>query len=138
MSFVHHARVGFFGIEGEALPERELALDECVRLVSDYNAVVPQDCRIKPLPPPRGNAEHGFAIAYSDGHPIVLRRGYLECPYLTTHYIMGAIGFGAFVQKATGCSIYLEDRFVTVAEFIPDRPFSAVMRDCLRESRSGQ
>src|SRR5262245_39170641 len=120
MSFVHSALIGFFGVEGEIGPKREFTLDECVRLVASYNATFPEEIQIEPADPPTGRKEHGFTIAYSENHGIVLRRGFIGCPCLTTHYILGAICFGAFVQQQTGCSIYVEDRFVSAEEFIPN------------------
>lgn len=130
MSFIHSIRVGFFTNDPPAPGQRDLTLDECTRLVSEYNRIADRDLALDAVPTPRGNVNRGVTIAYAEDRPIVFKNGTLTCPYLCTSYIASSIAFAAFVKLSTGCLIYCDghDRFLTVEELVPTEPFSSVVR----------
>ena len=130
MSFLHNVRVGFFGTETEPVPRRDLLVDECMHLISDFAKSAPASLQIETVSVPQGDFARGCAIGYASGHPIVLKAGLLICPCLSTVFILGSIAFAAFVHIRLGCSIYSGDdgRFLSLEEFIPSRDFSEIMQ----------
>jgi hypothetical protein len=134
MSFLHTVRVGFFGTTTESQGERDLDLDECLRLLTDFVRSAPADLQIQVTTSPQGSMTRGYVIGYASGYPILLKTGMLICPYLSTSFILGSIAFAAFVQLSLGCSIYSDDEgtFFSLQEFIPSTSFAEVMREVAR------
>ncbi len=134
MSFVHNVRVGFFGFPEESSPARELQADECLDLLQRYNANMPESLQVRVELPARPAVRGSQTIGIADNWPIVLRSGFLTCPYLAMGYIPSGVGFAAFVQKALGCSIYSDDdgRVLSLEEFIPAESFSSIMESVKR------
>lgn len=133
MSFVHIIKAGFFGTEDESAPGRDLELDECVRLLTEFGHAAPDDLKLSPELPPRGSKERGYVLAFAERHAIMLKKGVLNCPYFTTSFILPSIVFVAFVHMRTGCSIYSPDsgEFMSLEEFVPRYDIGDILRQMM-------
>jgi len=123
MSMVHYISVGFFG-DARHEQDRQLSLDECVKLIRQFVAVAPIELQIELEANPHGNARRGVILGSAGGFAIALKDGVLGCPFMAGTYIAGSIGLAAFICATCGCSISDEDgRVMTIQEFIPKVPF---------------
>lgn len=134
MSFVHNVRVGFYGAAADASSARELQLEECAKLMTDFAKSASAELQVQADASPRGDVTRGYILGYASGHPIVLKAGMLVCPYVSTSFILGSIAFVASVHLSLGCPIYSDDegRFLSLREFIPENKFSEVMKEVAR------
>lgn len=143
MSFLHNVRVGFFGTPEESCPQRDFHVEECVEHLKRFVGGASDELRVELEPSPRGNPARGVVLASASGFPIVLKNGFLVCPYLASTYILGSIAFVVFLCQSTGCSIYSDDegRFLSLDEFVPKTSFAHVLRQVvsgpLRHDSSG-
>lgn len=135
MSFLHTLHVGFFGLPGDSHAPRDLLLGECRGLIEEFVRLDSHRNCLDVAENPRDDRARAVALAYADGHPIMLQRGALICPYLGTRYILPSIEFMRFVRARLGCSIYSHDegRVLAPDELPPKQPFSEVMAEVLRQ-----